>query len=259
MQQIHHADTIHMLPYIPEYDGSNHRTPVYTYSTANHFLTPPPFPQYTIYYTLCQNFMITSKELLISLLCRPYLLDLLWPLNDLNDGSGHWPLRWSCLASVEEQKHCLYAVHLFIFVVVNGGGGGVGTSRITDHWLSKAEPEANFKENHGDPMLELNSPYVHSRFDSNTFTVPWDWATLCQCRPLYVPESTLTLYMPESTLTLYMPESTLTLYMPESTLTLYVPESTLTLNMPESTLSPSQGLWIWPMDSGNPQFGSIAR
>jgi hypothetical protein len=50
MQQIPHADTIHMLPYIPEYDGSNHRTPVY--STVQYF--PPTLPQYTIYYSLSE-------------------------------------------------------------------------------------------------------------------------------------------------------------------------------------------------------------
>ena len=90
--------------------------------------------------------MVISKELLFSLLCRPCLLDLLWPLNDLNDGSGHWPYRGGPVQLLEEQKHCLYAVHLFIFVVDGGSGG---TSRITDHWLSKAEPEAKSKEKHG--------------------------------------------------------------------------------------------------------------
>ncbi len=44
--------------------------------------------------------------------------------------------------------------------------------------------EAESKDKHGvwDSMPELiiTSPYVHSRIDSNTFTVPW--ATLCQSR-----------------------------------------------------------------------------
>ncbi len=46
-------------------------------------------------------------------------------------------------------------------------------------------PEAEFKEKHSvwDPMPELTSPYVHSRVDSNTFTMG-----------IHMPESTLTLF-----------------------------------------------------------------
>ncbi len=67
-------------------------------------------------------------------------------------------------------------------------------SSLSGRFEPCGEPEAESNEKHGvwDPMpeLTLTSPYVHSRVDSNTFTMAL--APLCQSLYLnLMPESTL--------------------------------------------------------------------